>query len=145
MLVSCPGTPFPWATVSLWELFSWAALCLDWARAEQAPGGMAQPVPSLSQTSFFPSVRAGLSVSVLQAAETDSSSALTGVNPGFVALLHTLRVWRFYLSYFFSRWGRSVGTISHLSFVCIRRISCWKCWRGVWLCFLPGRPWVLSV
>lgn len=140
MLVSCPGTPFPWATVSLWELFSWAALCLDWARAEQAPGGMAQPVPSLSQTSFFPSVRAGLSVSVLQAAETDSSSTLTGVNPGFVALLHTLRVWRFYLSYFFSRWGRSVGTISHLSFVCIRRISCWKCWRGVWLCFLPGRP-----
>lgn len=115
---------------------------LDWAGADQAPGEMAQTVPDI-----LLSLSKGwiISVSALQAAQTDSSSALTRVNPGFVALLHTLRVWRFYLSHFFSRWGRSVGTISHLSFVCIRRISCWKCWRGVWLCFLPGRPWLLSV
>lgn len=68
MLVSYPGTPFPWGIVSLWELFSWAALCFDWAGADLAPGGMA--------FSTLPDILLSLcqgwiiSVSVLQAAES---------------------------------------------------------------------------
>lgn len=101
-----------------------------WAQGGQAAELMGQPLPLPTWTSLFPPLRDWISVSMLQAAETNSSPALAGLNPGLCGSAPYCKgsdIYFFFL--FFCRWGRSVGTFSCLSSVCTRRISCWECWR----------------